>query len=267
MALTATFQADFTKWDQALANAKSNLKSFEVSAKGAQAQLANFAKGFSGDRIIREAKAATAAIEKIGGVSKLTGNETKRVSGIVTEALAKYKALGREAPAELAKVNRELQTSVSRLKEQDGAAKSAGVSFKTLVASYFTAEAALGLLKTGFSAVVNFLKSSIDSYAAAELAQKKLTTALQAQGIAAPSVAEGYRKLASEFQRTTVFSDDLVTEMQALLVQVGGVMPSQMKVALKASTDLGLGLTFARRRCWSGKPLPGRRDRSRATAS
>jgi hypothetical protein len=259
MALTATFAADFSKWDAALANAKVNLKSFEVSAKGAQAQLANFAKGFSGDRIIREAKAATAAIEKIGGVSKLTGNETKRVSGIVTEALAKYKALGQEAPAHIQRVNKELQAQVGRLREQDTAAKASTISFKSLVASYFTAEAALSILKTGFRAVVELLKSSIESYAAAEAAQKKLTTALTAQGVAAPTVIESYRKLATEFQRTTVFSDDLVTEMQALLVQVGDVMPSQMKGALKASSDLaaGLGIDLRQATLLVGKAFAG----------
>jgi len=70
---------------------------------------------------------------------------------------------------------------------------------------------------------------SVKSYADAEAAQKKLTAALTAAARATPEVIGQFNKLAKEFQNTMVYSDDLVTEMQALLVQVGNVMPHQME--------------------------------------
>jgi methyl-accepting chemotaxis protein len=104
MAATAVFQADFSRWDKALESAKANLKSFEVSAKGAQAQLTNLAKGFSGERLIREAKATAAAIEAIGGPSKLTANELQRAGEKAKEAAEKMRALGKDVPADIQKL-------------------------------------------------------------------------------------------------------------------------------------------------------------------
>lgn len=95
---TATFNADFTKWDRALANAKAGLKSFEVSGKNAQSQLERLAKGFAGEQIIKQATAAAAAIEKIGGTSKLTEAELRRVAAITAEASEKMMKLGKEVP-------------------------------------------------------------------------------------------------------------------------------------------------------------------------
>jgi hypothetical protein len=48
--------------------------------------------------------------------------------------------------------------------------------------------------------------------------------------------------LAASFQKTTTYSDDLISEMQALLFEVGQVAPHAMQGALQASTDLAAGL-------------------------
>ena len=91
-------------------------------------------------------------------------------------------------------------------------------------------------------ALTSFVGDSIASYASAEAAAKKMTTALQAQGTATPGVVKQFNDLAGAFQRTTVYSDDLINEMQALLTQVGNVAPSQMEKALQAATNLASGL-------------------------
>src|SRR5262245_55903855 len=98
MAVQATFTADFSKWDVALKNAQANLKSFEVSTRGVQQSLQRIATGFSGANIIREARTVVAAVEAIGGAARLTEAEQRKVNATVTEAIAKYKALGQVAP-------------------------------------------------------------------------------------------------------------------------------------------------------------------------
>jgi hypothetical protein len=90
--------------------------------------------------------------------------------------------------------------------------------------------------------IVAFSRGSLDAFADQELAVKKLVTALEASGQATPAIIGQYDALASSFERTTRFSDDLIQEMQALLVQVGGVGPPQMEAALRAATDLSAGL-------------------------
>ena len=107
--------------------------------------------------------------------------------------------------------------------------------------------------------VLEFGKVTTAAFAEQEAALKKLETALVAQGQATPVVVEQYAALAQQFQQTTVFSDDLITEMQALLVQVGDVMPNEMEGALRAATDLsaGLGIDLRQATMLVGKAFEG----------
>jgi hypothetical protein len=192
-------------------------------------------QAFSGAKVISEAGAMAKAVEQFGGANKLTATEQANVNRVLSDAIAKYQALGQVAPKAL----RDLEQQTRQLPP---AQDSAGLSFGKLVGAYVTGQAAIGLVKRGVGELKDFLLSSVDSYAAAEAAQKKLTAALISQGQATPEVLSQYDALATKFQRTTVYSDDLTNEMQALLVQVGQVMPSQMEAALQASTDLASGL-------------------------
>lgn len=90
--------------------------------------------------------------------------------------------------------------------------------------------------------VLEFGRVTTQAFGEQESALRKLEAALLAQGMLTPVVSQQYKDLAAQFQQTTVFSDDLVTEMQALLVQVGNVMPNQMEGALEAATNLAAGL-------------------------
>ena len=99
----------------------------------------------------------------------------------------------------------------------------------------------IAALKVGFEGIAKVGGASVASFSAQENALSKLTAALKAQGQATPQVIAQYGALASEFQNTTVFADELITEMQALLVQIGNVMPRDMGRALKAATDLSAG--------------------------
>jgi hypothetical protein len=101
MAVTAKFQADFASFQQAVQKAELSLKSFETGAGKVEKALNKMGDSFSGTKTIQDANLMATAIDKIGGASKLTESEQRRVNASVTEALAKYKALGLEAPAAL----------------------------------------------------------------------------------------------------------------------------------------------------------------------
>jgi hypothetical protein len=107
-----------------------------------------------------------------------------------------------------------------------------------------TAQNAGRALGAAFSAaqVIGFARDDTASFAEEEAALQKLTTALMAQGNATPQVVADFARMAEVFQKTTTFSDELVVEMQALLVQVGNVAPAQMQAALTAATNLSSGL-------------------------
>lgn len=102
--LTGKFLADFSSFDEAVQKALVEFRSFETSASQVEKQLNRTADSFSGRKIISDATIAAAAVDKIGGASKLTEAEQGRLNRTITEALAKYRALGEDAPAALKKL-------------------------------------------------------------------------------------------------------------------------------------------------------------------
>lgn len=228
-------------------NLEEGLDQIEAMTKSAD----KLARSLSNDSIAAAHKWA-AAVEKIGGVTTLTTSQKSKMNGVLKEALDKYEALGKTAPSALVRME-------AATRQVEKPTQQLGLSVKTLVASYLTGQAIWSAATSAFRSLVGVVTDSLKEYAAAEAAQKKLTVALNNQGQAAPEVGRQFSKMASEFQRTTVYSDDLIVEMQALLVQVGGVMPSQMKRALAASTDLasGLGIDLRAATMLVGKAFAG----------
>lgn len=101
MSVTAKFQADFTAFDAAVKNSVVELRSFESGAARVEKSLGSMADSFSGRKLIQDATLAAEAVERIGGASKLTATEQERVNKTVTESLAKFAALGTQAPRAL----------------------------------------------------------------------------------------------------------------------------------------------------------------------
>src|SRR5262245_21343896 len=129
MSPTATFNADFTKWNEGLRNAQSGLKPLEVSAKGVQQSLQKMVTSFSGVNIQKQAQIAVAAVNSSGGGTKLSDSEEKKRNSTVTEAIAKYKALGQEAPGGMVKIQKETKQAESVLSGVGGSLKGLGGLF------------------------------------------------------------------------------------------------------------------------------------------
>ena len=104
MAITATFKADFSSFATAVDKAQAQLRSFETGASKVEKSLSRMTDSFSGRRVIQDATLTAKAIEEIGGVSKLTESELKRVGSQAQEAMAKLKALGMEVPPGIQKI-------------------------------------------------------------------------------------------------------------------------------------------------------------------
>src|SRR5262249_5330677 len=147
----------------------------------------------------------------------------------------KMKAMGITVPANIQKL-------ADTTKQASGFFNDLGKEIATTAAGFISAQAIIGAVETGFRDLAGFVGDSIASYAAAETATKKMAVALEAQGTATQENIAANNALATSFQQTTTYSDDLITEMEALLTEVGNVAPSEMQKALKASTDLAAGL-------------------------
>jgi hypothetical protein len=250
-AQVAEFQKSFAQATRTTEKFERDFANTASSVSAQQKRISDAFASFSGDRLAREASAVAKAVEQIGGASKLTAKEQANVNALMTEAIAKYAALGQTAPksvTDIEKATRKLETALVDTQkvvdktEDSGFFTDLATQVKATALGFISAQAVIGGFQAAFRGVTQFVGSSVQSFAAAEAAQSKLAAALRASGQAVPVALKQFDDLATEFQRTTVFSDDLVTEMQALLVQVGGVLPSQMRGALDAATDLSAGL-------------------------
>jgi len=258
--INAKFTADFSQFEKAIDEVTEvHIKTFEKGIKEAGRMVQRFTEEFSGAKIQREAAIIAKGIEAVGGASKLTDSEARKLNATITEAIAKYRALGQEVPASIANVKRELDGLAAASKNLAPANDAAGLSVGKLTASYVAGMATWEGAKRILGGVVSFLDSSIDSYAAAEKSSARLTQALRNQGRATDETVGDLSALASEFQRTTRFSDDLVTEVEALFVQLGDVGPKDMKVAIQAAADLseGLGIDLEQAATAVSKALQG----------
>ena len=94
MALSAKFVADFSSFYDAVQKADVSLKGFDTSANKVNSSLARMTDQFSGRRLVQEATVMERAIEKLGGVSKLTDGEMRRLTQTIGAAADKMKAMG-----------------------------------------------------------------------------------------------------------------------------------------------------------------------------
>jgi hypothetical protein len=101
MALNATLAIDVEQFEDGLKSAVVSLQTFEKASTNVNRDLKRLLEGFSGEKVVIEASRMAEAVERIGGASKLTETEQRRVNATVSEALAKYQALGERAPAHL----------------------------------------------------------------------------------------------------------------------------------------------------------------------
>lgn len=147
MALGATFAADFSQVERGARGASTQFKSMELSAVAAQRQINRIGDSFTGRKIITEANLATKAVEDIGGATRLTAKEQMALSATVDEALAKYKALGQQAPAELEKLQGELKDLRKAHDDTNQGASNAAGGLGTLTkafGAYVSAQAVIG---------------------------------------------------------------------------------------------------------------------------
>lgn len=110
MALTATLALDVKNFEAGCKKAVVEMQGVERASKTVNRDLKRLMEDFSGQKIAVEATRVSEAVQRIGGASKLTEAEQRRVNVTVTEALAKYKALGQEAPKALV----DLQAATSK---------------------------------------------------------------------------------------------------------------------------------------------------------
>jgi hypothetical protein len=142
MAITGRFVADFSNFQAAVQKAELSLRGLETGAGKVGASLNRMADQFSGRKLIQDAALAAEAVERIGGATKLTENEQAKLNALLTEGIAKYRALGLEVPKGMQDLANQTNRVVKEAEKLKPAADSGALSFKSLFGAFSLANIA-----------------------------------------------------------------------------------------------------------------------------
>ncbi len=117
MAVSATFAADFSSFEAAIAKADVKIRGLDTSSKFVERSLSRMTDNFSGRKLIQEATLMVDAIDRIGGKSKLTETELQTLGNKAAEAAEKMRKMGVEVPAKLDDLAKSAQKPVGVFKE------------------------------------------------------------------------------------------------------------------------------------------------------
>jgi hypothetical protein len=173
MAISATFAADFSAFNAAVAQADAKIKSFETDVSKVGRTLDRFANEFSGKKIIQDATLMQRAIEEVGGVSKLTAAEMQRAGRVFEEAFAKMRAMGIDIPPKMQAAAASINYVEQEVKELANASQTAsqkmslidraGAAMKGTFGQVFSAFTAANLVDKAVGSIINFGKAALDN--------------------------------------------------------------------------------------------------------
>lgn len=176
MAITGRFAADFASFYDAVQRAEVSLKGFEQGAGKVETSLNRMTDSLSGTKIVQQATIAAEAVDRIGGVSKLTDAELARVGATATEAANKLRAMGQDVPPGIQKI-------ADAAKETGGLFQDLGTHVAATALGFVSAEAIIHGVELAFHTVID---------AAKELGDIALTGA----GVA--DVEENFKRLTTQ---------------------------------------------------------------------
>lgn len=146
--VTGKLLADFTSFYDATQKAVVELRTMESGASTVESRLNKMADSLSGRKLVADATLMVEAVERIGGVSKLTAAELARVSAQAGQASEKLRAIGKDVPPGLQKIA--------------DAGKDVNSSFTTIGGTVAKLAGAFGITFS-IGAVVQFGRSILDT--------------------------------------------------------------------------------------------------------
>ncbi len=185
MAVTAKFQADFTTFYDAVQKADVQLKGLDTGAGKVSTSLTRMANSLNGTKLIQDATLMAAAVDKIGGVSKLTAAELQKVGAQAADAIAKINARGlkdlglKEVPPDLVKIAQAADAAAKPVASLGSAFQSLGTTIAGTAAGFLSAQAIIGSFKAVVTNTISFASHLDDLQKASGLT----TDALQALGV------------------------------------------------------------------------------------
>ena len=96
--VSATIDADFSKFVGELSKVETKLKTFAPETDRASARMLRLADSLQGHKLFEQASIAATAIEKIGGAANLSGRQLQQYGRLFDEVRDKARAMGIALP-------------------------------------------------------------------------------------------------------------------------------------------------------------------------
>jgi hypothetical protein len=106
--LRVVLSSNSAQFTTEMGTASKSVSGFDKTAQQAAKSLASMVSSFNGTKAAAEAQKVAQAVTQVGGAAKLTESELNRVRATLDGTIAKFKALGNEVPADIAKVRAEI---------------------------------------------------------------------------------------------------------------------------------------------------------------
>jgi hypothetical protein len=143
--------------------AQTQLQAFEDNSKRVASSLTAMENSISGVKIVQAATVAAEAVDRLGGVTKLTYDELQRLGNTAQQAVDKLRALGQDVPAgvqsladhargaseEMLRLARATQTTTSAWSVASGVLAGFGISLGTTQLVQWGREGAQALIDVG----------------------------------------------------------------------------------------------------------------------
>src|SRR5689334_13026894 len=151
--LRALLTADTAQFDTSMRKSATTAETTAKSIGGLGKEVAKLTpqaermvKALGGEKLLASANNLVAAVQRVGGAAKLTESQQTRVNATVTEAIAKYKALGQAAPQAMLDLQKATTVTAGPVK---GLINALGPLGPTIAAS-FSAAAVFGFTRAIF---------------------------------------------------------------------------------------------------------------------
>lgn len=156
MAVSAKFIADFSDFNSAVERATVKIREFGTEPYKVENALSRMADGFSGRKLIADATLAAEAVERIGGTSRLTEEELRRVATQAAAAADKLRLMGEEVPPKL----QALAARLEPIPKQLSLMQQAGALLTTTFGQMTAALSFTNLLQGGVSTLASWTREA-----------------------------------------------------------------------------------------------------------
>lgn len=107
--MAARFDADFSRFVGELDRVQVKLRSFTPDVDRSQARLSRLADSLQGHKLAEQAAIGAAAIEKIGGASRLSGRDLERFGRLFDQVAEQSQRFGRALPENISRIRGEIE--------------------------------------------------------------------------------------------------------------------------------------------------------------